>query len=545
MKKMLCSAAIAIAVMLGVVSCDNDLTPLGANFLGENASDVIQEAVFDVKTYSVPVNPVQTNNFTSFPFGTYNDPVYGTSNYGFVTQINIANTNPDFSGNAEIKEVIMEVPYYSTAISIEDEVTTYDIDSLYGSSPVHLQVYRNNYFLSSFDSADVTQGATYYSDLESTIDMNKGELIYENDAFYPNSSEIAITEIDDEGELVTTSRLSPRLRVSLPIDQWKEILFQLDSDPERSIIDARPELATSSNFQNYFRGLYFKVEGSNTLGNMVHFDLTDANITYVVETDTAIEDTADVDGDGDVTEFLRVSSNFVINFDGNKVGFINHDFPAPIQADITASNDPVSGAENLYLKGGSGSLAVIELFGQATNDIDGEAPALSSIIANDWLINEASIEFYVNQSIVEGGQSEPERILIYNYDTNSVLADFVFVTSTLTGVDANTNHLGRLERVIEDDLDSEGTLYKLRVTQHLNGIIQGSIENDRLAIVTSQNVSLLGNTGVSDTPINNPDLEAIPLSAALSHEGTVIYGNLSPEVDKRPVLKVYYSETTN
>ena len=545
MKKMLCSAAIAIAVMLGVVSCDNDLTPLGANFLGENASDVIQEAVFDLKTYSVPVNPVQTNNFTSFPFGTYNDPVYGTSNYGFVTQVNIANVNPDFSGNAEIKEVIMEVPYYSTAISIEDEVTTYDIDSLYGSSPVHLQVYRNNYFLSSFDSADVTQGAAYYSDLESTIDMNKGELIYENDAFYPISSEIAITEIDDEGELVTTSRLSPRLRVSLPIDQWKEILFQLDSDPDRSILDARPELATSSNFQNYFRGLYFKVEGSSTLGNMVHFDLTDANITYVVETDTAIEDTADVDGDGDVTEFLRVSSNFVINFDGNKVGFIDHSFPAPIQADIAASNDPVSGAENLYLKGGSGSLAVIELFGQATNDIDGEAPALSSIIANDWLINEASIEFYVNQSIVEGGQSEPERILIYNYDTNSVLADFVFVTSTLTGVDANTNHLGRLERVIEDDLDSDGTLYKLRITQHLNGIIQGNIENDRLAIVTSQNVSLLGNTGVSDTPINNPDLEAIPLSAALSHEGTVIYGNLSPEVDKRPVLKVYYSETTN
>lgn len=545
MKKMLCSAAIAVVAMLGVVSCDNDLTPLGANFLGEDASDVIQEAVFDVKTYSVPVNPVQTNNFTSFPFGTYNDPVYGTSNYGFVTQVNIANVNPDFSGNAEIKEVIMEVPYYSTAISIEDEVTTYEIDSLYGSSPVHLQVYRNNYFLSSFDSADVTQGAAYYSDLESTIDMNKGELIYENDAFYPISSEIAITEIDDEGELVTTSRLSPRLRVSLPIDQWKEILFQLDSDPDRSIIDARPELATSSNFQNYFRGLYFKVEGSSTLGNMVHFDLTDANITYVVETDTAIEDTADVDGDGDVTEFLRVSSDFVINFDGNKVGFIDHSFPAPIQADIAASNDPINGAENLYLKGGSGSLAVVELFGQATNDIDGEAPALSSIIANDWLINEASIEFYVNQSIVEGGESEPERILIYDYDDNTVLADFVFGTSTLIGVDANTNHLGRLERVVADDLDSDGTFYKLRITQHLNNIIQGNVENNRLAIVTSQNVSLLGNTGVSDAPVNNPDLEAIPLSAAISHEGTVIYGNLSPEVDKRPVLKVYYSETTN
>lgn len=541
---MLCSAAIAIAVMLGVVSCDNDLTPLGANFLGENASDVIKLEEFDVKTYSVPVNPVQTNNFTSFPFGTYNDPVYGVTNYGIVTQVNIVNADPDFTGNAELKEVILDIPYYSTPLSISEDVTTYQLDSLYGNQPVGLKIYRNGYFLSSFNAEDVTEGAVYYSDLEDTIDMNKGELIYSDDLFIPSNAEVEITE-EEDGVITTTNRLSPRLRVNLPLDQWKEILFQLNSDPERTIIDGRPELVSASNFQNYFRGLYFKVDGASGDGNMLHFNLNEANITYIVETDTDFIDESDIDEDGDFTEFLRVASTFVINFNGNKAALITHDFPLAIQSDIAASNDPVIGAENLYLKGGPGSLAVIELFGQATNDIDGEAPALSNIIANDWLINEASIEFYVNQNIVTGGESEPERILIYNYDTNTVLADFVFGSTSLTGVNANTNHLGRLERVIEDDLDSDGTLYKLRITQHLNSIIQGSIENNRLAIVTSQNVSLLGNTGVSDTPINNPDLEFIPLSAALSHEGTVIYGNLSPEVSKRPVLKVYYSETTN
>ncbi|WP_405378196.1 DUF4270 domain-containing protein [Nonlabens sp. Asnod3-A02] len=543
MKKMLCSAAIAVVAMLGVVSCDNDLTPLGANFLGEDASDVIQEAVFDVKTYSVPVNPVQTNNFTSFPFGTYNDPVYGVTNYGIVSQVNLSNPNVDFSGNAVLQNVYLDIPYYSTAISIEDEVTTYELDSIYGNQAVDLKIYRNGYFLSSFNSEDVTQGAVYYSDLEQTIDLNKGELIYSNTAYLPSSAEELVTEVDDEGLSEVVERLAPRLRVGLTIDQWKELLFQLDTDG--SIIDARTELSSASNFQNYFRGLYFKVEGANGGGNMIHLDLNSASITYVVESDTSLIDENDSDGDGNVTEFIRVESDYIINFNGNKAVLIDHDFSSAIDADIAASNDPVNGAENLYLKGGSGSLAVVELFGQATNDIDGEAPALSSIIANDWLINEASIEFYVNQSIVEGGESEPERILIYDYDDNTVLADFVFGTSTLTGVDANTNHLGRLERVVAGDLDSDGTFYKLRITQHLNNIIQGNVENNRLAIVTSQNVSLLGNTGVSDAPVNNPDLEAIPLSAAISHEGTVIYGNLSPEVDKRPVLKVYYSETTN
>lgn len=545
MKKMLCSAAVAIAVVLGVVSCDNDLTPLGANFLGEDASDVIQEAVFDLKTYSVPVHPVQTNNFTSFPLGTYNDPVYGRTTYGIVSQVNLANSNVDFSGNAVLKDIYLDVPYYSRAISIQDEATTYQLDSIYGNQSVDLKIYRNGYFLSSFSGEDVTQGAVYYSDLDQIIDSNKGELIYENDTFIPVNAEELITEIGDEGVSEVVERLAPRLRVGLTMDQWKELLFQLDTDG--SIIDSRPELSSASNFQNYFRGLYFKIEAANGDGNMIHLDLNAASITYVVEADTGLIDENDSDGDGDVTDAIRVESEYRINFNGNKAVLIDNDFSPTVQADIAASSDPINGAENLYLKGGPGSLAVIELFGQATNDVDGEAPELTQIIENDWLINEASIEFHVNQSIVEGGESEPERILIYDYDDNTILADFVFGSSSaaIAPVNANTNHLGRLERVVEDDLDSDGTSYKIRITQHLNNIIQGTIENNRLAIVTSQNVTLLGNTGVQDTPVNNSDLEMIPLGAAISHEGTVIYGNLSPEVDKRPVLKVYYSETTN
>ncbi|WP_298954972.1 DUF4270 domain-containing protein [uncultured Nonlabens sp.] len=545
MKKMLCSAAVAIAVVLGVVSCDNDLTPLGANFLGEDASDVIQEAVFDLKTYSVPVHPVQTNNFTSFPLGTYNDPVYGRTTYGIVSQVNLANSNVDFSGNAVLKDVYLDVPYYSRAISIQDEATTYQLDSIYGNQSVDLKIYRNGYFLSSFSGEDVTQGAVYYSDLDQIIDSNKGELIYRDETFIPVNAEELITEIGDEGVSEVVERLAPRLRVGLTMDQWKELLFQLDTDG--SIIDSRPELSSASNFQNYFRGLYFKIEAANGDGNMIHLDLNAASITYVVEADTGLIDENDSDGDGDVTDAIRVVSEYRINFNGNKAVLIDNDFSPTVQADIAASSDPINGAENLYLKGGPGSLAVIELFGQATNDVDGEAPELTQIIENDWLINEASIEFHVNQSIVEGGESEPERILIYDYDDNTILADFVFGTSSaaIAPVNANTNHLGRLERVVEDDLDSDGTSYKIRITQHLNNIIQGTIENNRLAIVTSQNVTLLGNTGVQDTPVNNSDLEMIPLGAAISHEGTVIYGNLSPEVDKRPVLKVYYSETTN
>jgi hypothetical protein len=77
----------------------------------------------------------------------------------------------------------------------------------------------------------------------------------------------------------------------------------------------------------------------------------------------------------------------------------------------------------------------------------------------------------------------------------------------------------------------------------LNNIVQGNLENARLAIVVSQNVSLIGNSSVLNTLNPNPDLELIPISAAISHEGTVLHGNLSSDLEKRPKLKVFYSET--
>ncbi|AUC78823.1 hypothetical protein CW736_05190 [Nonlabens sp. MB-3u-79] len=535
MKKMLCKAAIVIVAVLGVVSCENELTPLGANFLGEDPANVIKEAEFDVKTYSVPVNPIQTDNFNSFPFGVYDDPTYGRSTYSLVTQIDPNFTSPSFGQNKVVEEVILEVPYFSRLTGVNGEDSTYRIDSLYGMSPVHLQIFRSNYFLNSFDPQDVTQNAVYYSNFESTIDMNRGDLIYENISFLPDPAEIDLLGTNDEGDLEVTERLTPRLRVSLPIDYWETVII----DQEGSA-----NLASVSNFQDYFRGLYFKVAGATNSGNLIHLDMNNALIDIKVNSD--FPDISDFDEDGDTTELNNITSNFRLNFNGNKIVFINNDFSPSILSDIAGSNDPINGAENIYLKGGPGSIAVIELFGQATNSANGEAQVLSDIIANDWLINEASIEFYVDQSNITGGESEPERIFIYDYDENRILADFALSgNGTSGGVNTNINHLGRLERVITDDLSSDGVKYKIVLTQHVSNIIRGNIDNNRLAIVSSQNVALVGSNKVLNTMNPNPDLTTIPLSAALSHEGTVLHGNLSTDIDKRPKLILRYSETTN
>jgi hypothetical protein len=543
MKKMLFSAAIVIVAVLGTVSCENDLTPLGGSFLGEDPAGIIKEIEFDVKTYSARVNPVQTSNFNSFPFGIYDDPIYGKSTYEFVTQVNLAFANPDFGINPKVEKVTLEVPYFSTPTGVNAdnaEVTDYRLDSLYGVTPIEIEVRRSNYFLSSFDNQDVTARAIYYSNFESEIELNEGELLYENNSFFPSALE---QSVDDD--ITAVERFSPRLKAPLEdLTRWEDIMFTSITNSDGQVVKvARPELASASNFQDYFRGLYFKVinPDPSALGHLIHLNLNQANIVVTVSEDTDVEDTDNVDDD-DSTLFIRRNSDVTINFNGNKIGFISNDFFPTVITDIQASSsDPVNGAENIYLKGGSGSLAVIELFGQATTTAGGEAASLTTVIENDWLINDAYIDFYVNRSLTTSGSKDPERILIYNYDTNRLLSDYVI--GNASGLNSNLSHLGRLERIDNDDTATNREKYRIRLTQHMNNIIQGTTENTRLAIVVSQNVSLIGNNSVLNTVNPNPDLEFIPLSAAISHEGTILHGNLSSEVEKRPKLKVFYSET--
>jgi hypothetical protein len=181
-------------------------------------------------------------------------------------------------------------------------------------------------------------------------------------------------------------------------------------------------------------------------------------------------------------------------------------------------------------------MTFIDLFGP-DNDNNGEADALTELKSKNVLVNEANLEFYVDESSVEEGASEPERILIYDFVTGNLLADFEI---SQNGASQNFSHLGRLET------DSDGNRkYKIRLTNHIARILEDRIDNNRLALVVSQNVTLLGFSKVENQtqPIS---VMEIPTSAAISHEGTVLYGNLSRNDDdpsKRLKLKIFFTET--
>jgi len=539
-------AAIAGCILASVLwSCDNDIDNIGEGIIGVDPNEVVTQQDIDVKAFSTPVNPVQTNNFDSFLLGTYDDPVYGKSDYSFVSQVVPSFLNPDFTGTDEdetapvLTDVRLEVPYFSRAVGVDGEETLYELDSIYGQGLINIKVYRNQYFLNDLNPDDLSQRAAYFSNQQNLISssISESNLLKEINNFEPSPLEVLI--FDTEGDEVI-ERKSPRINADLlessdpdeSLQYWSDILFNSGDN----VFDS------AGNFKNSFRGIYFTaelVDENNPL--LMYLDLSEAAIIFSVDVTLADSE-------------VPVSSEYRFQLQNNGIGsviranFIENDIPSNIATDIENSYQPQTGSESLYLKGGEGAIALVDLFGE-DSDGDGQSDALTEIINNRSLINDAILEFYVDQDLVTAGIKEPERIIIYNFETGNLLLDFD-VNDQSPSINNNLTHLGRLERVNDNDLSTAGIKYRIRITTHLNAIISDALNDDipeseklannRLAIAVSQNVNNLGVSRVRDQ--NNPiEIERILESTAISHEGTVLHGNLSPNVDKRPKLTIYYS----
>lgn len=564
MKKIALRLTTLLVGMLCILSCDQDPTTIGQDLIGVDPNDIIKETEFEVTAYSQRLDAVQTGrqivSTADRPhvLGIYDDPIYGRTEYSFVSQLSLPFANPDFGGNDTdpsipepiIESVSIEIPYYSRVTGIDESTTLYENDSLYNEiAPYKLEVFRNNYFLNNINPQDLSTEQDYYSDqknlIENSLDPNP---IYSITTFQPSSEEIQL--VDEDGEI--TERLTPRLRIfentplsctgcddpdiqnnytiTGPVPELVQYFYDTIISQE-----GNSTLSSDSNFQNYFRGLYFKVTPSASGGNSVFLNLANANVNMKVLVFN--KDTSDLDGDGDFEEIISISSNFRFGFGPRIVQFIDQEISTNVENEISSNSNSITGAERLFLKGGPGSVALVELFENQTEFED--------FISNNWLINEAYLDLYVDQSKFTGidGEAEPERIFVYNARTGEVLADYNLGSSSSGAVNSNTIHLGRLEREVEDDLNSRGIKYRIRLTNYLNTLIGlDNPTNDPLAVVVSQNVNVITGQRIKDAT-DSIELENVPLSTVIAPEGTVLHGNLSTDPDKRLQLKVFYTET--
>jgi len=533
-----------IVILLAFVSCEKDFASFDSEVINsDNAINFSTNSVeYSLTTQSEMVNPVQTNNLPSFLLGSYNHPQYGRSNSSFVGQMVPSEYNHDFGDNVVLDSVVLTIPYFSRGIDTSEEGDiTYEIDSVYGDDPIKISVYRNNFFFRTFDPfSDFDTSQSYYSNgslsVEEIIDGTQleGELLFEIDDFTPSAEQINLTKIDTAGNPYVAQRIAPALRFKLnnPNDNfWETNFFENEGNQV---------LTNEPNFKEFFRGLYIKVE-SNSNGSIMLLNFASSNTKLTIHYTSDNTNIGDSDT-GSVDEIETNQHEYEMNFSGNLINLFDNENPIDV-----GLIDQTNGNENIYLRGGEGIITTLDLFsGSITNDNGEEMSEFDHFkqffyddISDEpiRIVNEAYIEFFVNQNFAN--DDEPERIYIYNYEQNTALIDYFLdqSVSSLT-INAKINHL---EPLVRDSLDDDkGIKYKIRITEHLNNLILRDSTNAKLALGVISDVASVQNFKILDG--SESENKRLASGIILSPKGTILHGNLSVDIEKRPKIKIYYTE---
>ncbi|GAA4645217.1 DUF4270 domain-containing protein [Pontixanthobacter gangjinensis] len=510
-----------LAVVFAFTGCDEEFTEVGGEIITNPSNVELREV--EVKAYSQKINSVQTNNLPNNVLGVTNNPVYGQGAASIVSQLTLSTEDPDFGDNPVLDSVVLTIPYFSrqSEASTAQEIV-YELDSIYGSESFKLSIYETSYFLNDYDpEVGFEQRQKYYSDQQEQVEQNiVGEPLFVEDEFKPSPLPFTTYEINAEGENDTIAN-APALRIKLPVDYFQEkILDKAGSS----------ELLNNGNFRNYIRSLLIKAEPNGSGGSQVLLNFADQNSPSRI----SLYYKRDLEVDGE-TERVRTRFNLGVGSGSNRFNTFTGEFPEGVSQAI-AGQTAEMGAENLYLKAQEGSMAVIELFP--------DEDELEAIRAEELLVNEANLTFYVNDDLVSG--DEPRRLYLYDLNNNRFLFDYG-VDISYRGGNPDNSLINFSQPVAEDE---NGRFYTLRITNHVSGIINEGDDNVKLGLVIVPNINAVaardqqGNVvgSVMSSVRNTPGpVEQIPSVNSLTPTGTILYGNMADDVDKRLKLKIYYT----
>ena len=407
--------------------------------------------------------------------------------------------------------------------------TVYDVDSLLGNfdDAFKLKIQEMDYYLSEYDPTNNFETRQRYYNDNNILENFAGQVLFDgevqidkNELVIYREDDPETTDIDESEEI--KERLSPRIRVPLNSEFFQSKLIE----KEGSI-----DLANSDNFNLYFKGIYVNAyDFSDPLLMILDFDSSEIVINY--EYDKYNKNNTDEDLTDDTID--RESKDYKITLFGNKINLIKKDLlSSEIITNINSSNN----LSKIYLKGGEGLMAEIDLFKDSQgNDL------LEDIKSRPWLINEANLTFYVDRETVDlnGGLIEPFRIYLYDLDSNLPLVDYyIDDTQGPRSSERKTNHGG----ILEVDSDQLGIKYKIRISEHVKNIVRKDSTNKKLGLVLSSNITNIFSTELK----GGSGLASVPQSSVVNPLGTVLHGPEPDQsnYDKRLKLELFYSEIKN
>ena len=513
------SLFIALTIF-AVFSCDNDSNEIGADIVGNDNFEVGDPETFTINASNQAIGAVETTDLPVNAIGIYSNPVFGTTKAFVVIQAQLAAVHPAIDPllNPQIESVVLTIPYFSRKMSTNPAgESIYELDSIYGpaNSKIKLKVFESNYFMREIDASSPTQEAQkYYSNQNSEFDALKGIQLNDaaatnqNDQFFFDAAEHSESTTSATG-VVTIVRTAPGIKLDL-----NKAFFKT------KIIDA-PEVKLLNNniFKEYFRGLYFSVESSGADGNLAMLNFKEGKITIKYKEYESVP----VVGEPIPN---TVDKTIILNLNGKSANFYE-------STPVTVAN-----ADRLNVKGGEGSMAVIDLFGRtATTALSQE---LENLRAKKWLVNDASITFQIDDIAMGTTAEEPKRIYLYDLDNKRPLIDYY---TDINSPSSNVKNSKSVFGGIIKTKNHRGTEYKFKMTNYIRGLLKNSDStNVRLGLVVTEAITDISNKKLKN-PITNPVIKEIPRATVMNQLGTILYGSGSGvDEDKRLKFKIYFTK---
>lgn len=542
-----------------LISCDKDFNTLGADFIDNQhftSTDAPGED-FGIKVINHKLGAVESGNLPINHLGISEDPISGNTRANYVTQLLLSENKPTINTNAVIDSVILTVPYFYKVSSGPDSNgwAKYKLDSISTTNsnpdvfdPMDLKVYETKYYLRDYDpntgSATVQK---YYTnqdpdfDAQKNVDagagvLNDDVLHYpnENTAFVPNPKQYVKFKVENFVQLPKTNanvetRQSPRMRLHL-----KTSFFQ------SKILDAAANSATSSNFINnnsfksYFKGLYFQVQNGST-GSMMALDFTKGDVTIYYKQDTKNYDAVTNPNP------TREMKALVLNMNGART--VNTFVNTPNGTSITGSESDFISGNKIYLRGGQGFVSYVDLFKYDTaNGID----ELQDLKNKKVLVNDASLYFTIDASQISSVKKLPQRIFIFDAESNAPLYDYFFDQTTNSYNDKLKKfiHGGILETITNADGITKKYRYKVRITEHISNVLRETnarTKNVRIGVAITESINY-GTFVELKTPITiaGKEIKKVPIASVVNGQSAVIHG--TDGSDDRIRFKIYYTK---
>lgn len=539
-----------VASVVFLYSCDKDYNEIGGDLIGENNFDFKKET-YSVSGYNQKTGPIQSNNLEVNPLGIYSSTNFGETTANFNTQLTLPALITSVSTKPFVESVVLSIPYYTDATQTKtnaDGSHVYVLDSIYGpdKAKMKLSIYESGYFMRDADPiGGFQQSQKYFTDQNAEFDklkiptrLNDNVDKAQNDEFFFNPAEHVVVTTDTVTNVKSTIYTAPGMKLNLNKDYFKA-----------KIIDAvnSGKLASNEVFKNYFRGLYFKMEKSGGgQGNLAMLNFKGGKITIIYNEDL-------VSTTGGAT--TRVKKTIVLNMTGNTVSLMNNDFSGNGSAynALPTTGNTTEGDEKLFLKGGEGSIAVLELFdkkdikGYNANGVltgpNGISDQLDDLRnpadGKKILINEANLVFHIDAAAMANSY-EPQRIYLYDFNNSRPLTDYYLEPTSNSANPKKSKTI--LDGIIKKDATSKkGVTYKIRVTNQIRNLINNKDSiNVKLGLVVTEDIGIITSYKLK-TP--NTFISQAPKASVMNPLGTILYSGKSTVAEaKRLKLEIYYTK---